>query len=1281
MRKVVSFLLILNVVFVFAQQKSFVIDWNGTKTLSTGIFKVELPAFDSGFDYNPDTGIRFTSQWPSGHINPNSVTLTNVVYAALSRSELKDLDPKTIPAKLHYSMVNSSARGRNYAYFTMRPIVKTDGTYKKIVSFTLNYNLGVVNRLTTAPQQIVNSVLSSGEWYKFYVDKTGVFKLSKSFLSSLGANLNNVDPRTIKIYGNGGAMLPYDNASNYPFDLQENAVTFVGEDDGVFDTDDYILMYAEGPTGYNVVSNTNNNIYTDKSYYFVNISPGQGKRISEMSQPSATPDVILDSYQDYQFHEIDDYNLAKMGRRWFGDRFDIEPSKTFDFDFPDLITTEPIGVNVFAAAVSEVPTSMQVRVNGTDIGTMNFGAISEQVLASESSMVTSVNASSSTVSVALDYNNSGNPGAQAYLDYISVEGTRRLVYHGEQFLFSNNTVGGLSGVVQYNMENAGSVLAVWDVTDKYNVSSITNTAGTSTFSFTDNLGSSKTYLALDASSYYEPLRDSDSSVENQNIKGTIFQNAQGQFQDVDYIIVAPAIFASQAERLAQINRNQYSLNVKVVTLDKIYTEFSSGNQDVSAIRNLVKYVYDNASAPENRIKYLCLFGDSSFDYKDRIDNNTNFVPSWHAYNSFNLTNSFVSDDFFGMMDDNEGNMNTSNKLDIAVGRILADSPQRATQLVDKLERYYSNEAYGSWRNNFVAISDDVDQDWEGVLEQTTDDVADYIVQQKPFLNATKIHSDAYLQQSSAGGDRYPDVKKDIAKALELGATVVNYFGHGGEDGLAQERIFETTDINNLRNVCKLNCFVTITCEFTKFDNPFRETAGEFIYWNPNGGSISLITTTRQIFVPVAISLNTTLDQYLFSYGSNDYPSIAEALRLTKNNPNVSLSAQRRLVFYIGDPAMKLTFPKPNIKLTAINDVPITQQVDTLKALSKVKFSGVVTDQSDTILSNYNGILSTTIYDKPIERQTLGNDGTADANGPIIMDFTTLGEIIFRGQASVTNGAFDFEFVVPRDISIPVGNGKVSFYSKTEQSNQDNTGANFDIKVGGLNESAPEDNLGPTITLYLNDESFVSGGITNEDPSLIAILEDENGINTASGIGHDIVAIIDNDETNPYVLNNYYETDLDVYTKGTVNYPFRGLDPGLHTLTLKAWDVYNNSSTAEIQFVVHDKDQELTIENVLNYPNPFIDYTEFWFSHNSSEPLDVSIQIFTVSGKLVRTLNGQTGSGDCCDLGGAGLSRSITWDGRDDFGDKIGKGVYVYKLTVKSPTLNKSVEKFEKLVIL
>jgi len=284
----------------------------------------------------------------------------------------------------------------------------------------------------------------------------------------------------------------------------------------------------------------------------------------------------------------------------------------------------------------------------------------------------------------------------------------------------------------------------------------------------------------------------------------------------------------------------------------------------------------------------------------------------------------------------------------------------------------------------------------------------------------------------------------------------------------------------------------------------------------------------------------------------------------------------------------------------------------------------------------------------------------------------LGEVIFRGQASVTNGQFSFEFIVPRDITVTEGNGKISLYSKSEAPLSDNRGYNYDIKIGGVNLNAPEDNIGPNINLYMNDENFVSGGITNEEPTLLANLYDENGINTASGI------ILDGDETNVYKLNDYYVAAIDDYKRGSLSYPLRDLSPGLHTLTLKAWDVYNNASTQDIQFVVFDKDVSLELTNVLNYPNPFVNYTEFWFNHNSSDVLDVSIQIFTVSGKLIKTINGQTNAGSKTT---SSVSRDITWDGTDDFGGKIGKGVYVYKLKVRSSSTGMQAEKIEKLVIL
>ncbi|XMO85145.1 type IX secretion system sortase PorU [Algibacter sp. AS12] len=1294
MKKTILILLLTISTVVFAQQKKYSITWGDTQILTIADFAIEVPAFDAEyFNYDLDKGLLFTHQWETDAvINEASVTISNVVYATISKSELKGLDVAKIPSELNFSLKNSLARDKKYIGLQLSPIIKEEnGRFKKVTSFQLNYKTGSnlnskVSSKFSSSKAISNSVLSSGDWYRFYIDTTGVFKLNKRFLQTLGINVNTVDPRTIKLYGHGGEMIPYANAVDYPFDVPENAIQFVGEEDGDFNDSDYILFYGQGPAGYEYFSEKSHiNCYTDKTYYYINVSSGNGKRIQSFNQPTGSVDMIIESYDDYQFHEVDDYNLISMGRRWFGDKFDVESSKEFEFDFTGLVTSEPISLKVLVATASGSSSEMKVSVNGTAVSTLGISGVTSPTLANGVTYSGNLNVDSSIIKVGLDFNNLGNPSVVGYLDYIAVEGKRALNFDGNQFLFKNKTVSSISGIGQYNITNASNLSEVWDVTDIYNVSKISNDNGDATFSFTSTLGSLKFYVAVPSSNYLEAKTDSQTTIANQNIKGAIFQNSQGAFQDIDYVIVTPNNMYNQAERLAQINRNQYGLNVKVVGLDEIYNEFSSGNQDIGAIRNMVKYVYDNASTPENRIKYLCLFGDGSYDYKDRVSGNTNIVPSWYSYNSFSLATSFVSDDFYGMMDENEGTMSSNDKLDIAIGRILADTPQRGLEMVDKVESYYIKEAYGSWRNNFVVMSDDNDSKLNGTLQATTDEIGDLVSEEKPYVNVIKIHSDAFKQESSAGGDRYPVVTSEIVSAMDNGALVINYFGHGGEDGLAEERIFLKNDITDLRNVCKLYCFVTVTCEFTRFDNPLRETAGEFTFWNKETGAIGLITTTRQVFVNFGINFNKELGQYLYSYSDDDtyedyeYPTMAEALRLAKNDPVITGNSQKSLVFFIGDPAMKLAFPKPNIRLTKINDMPIATATDTLKGLSYVKLAGEVTDVSGNLLSTYNGTLSTTIYDKEVNRKTLGNDGVSDGGGVIIMDFKTLGEIIFRGQASVTNGLFEFDFVVPKDIGIPVGFGKVSFYAKNEALSEDRTGASVNIiRIGGLNEDAPEDNTGPLVTLYMNDENFVTGGITNESPTLLAKLEDANGINTASGIGHDIVGVLDGDETNPVILNDYYQTEVDDYTKGTVSFPFKDLEPGLHTLTVKAWDVYNNSSISEIQFMVFDKDQGLVINNVLNYPNPFVNYTEFWFNHNSSEPLDVSIQIFTVTGKIIRTLNGQTSGGIKTS---SSLSRDIVWDGRDDFGDKIGKGVYIYKLKVRSSLLNKTVEKIEKLVIL
>ncbi|MEZ4839167.1 type IX secretion system sortase PorU [Flavobacterium sp.] len=1287
MKKIILLYFILYGLFSIAQNSvNIQVSWDKDNKLNLGDHHLNIPHFQqSNFFFDDVSKVILYNQKInlSTPVDENSIQVTSLTYENISQNELGDLALDKIPNDITITIKNGKARGLLQALITFSPIIKTNEGFKKVKSFVVTYNNAnnyqQRNDSLLNFNTIQNSVLATGEWYRFYVEKSGIYKISRNFLSQLGMN-TNVDPRTIKIYGNGGRMIPLLNSIEYPSDLAENAILFVGEEDGTFNPEDYILFYAEGTDNWNSECLTHLNLYEDKSYYYVTSLGGTGKRITQATQPTNPATTVFTTFDDYQFYEKDLVNIGRLGRNWFGDQFSSQTSLSVNFGFPNILTNSTIQFTVTSAAVSLSSSSLSINVGG-QTQNINFTAIPtfSSVLFSSGTAQFNIPATQD-VSIELNYNNNGVPSARGYLNYIVARATRNLIGYGKQFRFQNEAAATLIGVGEYQLSNASSIQQVWDITDIYNVTRFENT-GNQTFSFRTDLGENRKYIALEPNDYYNPSRESQSKVVNQNIKGTIFTDAQGQFQDIDYLIISPVNLASEAERLANFHRNYSGLHVKVVTLDKIYHEFSSGKQDIGAIRNLVKYVYFNASDDSKRIKYLNLFGDASFDYKDRIPNNTNIVPVFHSQNSESLLSSTMTDDFYGMMDPHEGRMTSQSNLpgfealDIAVGRMLVSSVQQAKEMVDKVIQYHDIDSYGRWRNNFTLVSDDVDDSWENQIQNGIDNLGNTINSEKPFVNVLKFHADSYVQEASAGGQRYPKLKQELLNAIQNGSLVFNYFGHGGEDQLASERIFEKTDAQNLNNQYRYPLIITVTCEFTRFDNPYRATAGEFTYWNPTGGAISLITTTRQIGVTTGQQINEEFSSFLYGYGSdsNEDSTIAEALRRAKNAYN----SQTLMVFYIGDPALKLAIPKPKIVLTKVNDVPTESSTLVFNALSKIKLSGEVRDENgDALLSNYNGDIAVQIFDKSINRTTLGNDNTRDSsNNLILMNFQTLGETIFRGNASVTNGLFEIEFIVPKDISIPVGNGRISFYAKSPNPTlQDQTGYDTSILIGGINENAPEDNIGPSVKLYMNDQSFISGGITNASPIFLAFLEDENGINTASGIGHDIVAILDGDENNPYILNDYYETELNDYTKGNVRFPFRDLAPGLHTITFRAWDVYNNPISAEIQFIVVGE-ETISLTNVLNYPNPFVNYTQFWFSHNRPfEPLDVQVQVFTITGKIIKTINQVINTEGF-------LSREITWDGRDDFGDKIGKGVYVYKLTVKSNLTNKKVEKIEKLVIL
>ena len=1274
-------LLLLLSAGALAQRGSESIEWKDLESFDIGDQQIMVPFFEGNHDFDGENLSWAKSFEINQKINEFSVNITNVRTQTIRTSDLGGLDRSQIPDYFEYSLRNALSRKRNYAQLKISPIYRDGNQYKKVLSFSYTYEFAPA-QLQLKNASFGNSVLASGNWYRFKVGKTGVNRISRSFLSNLGIDVNSIDPARIKVYGQGGTSLPLVNSDDQIFDAPEVAITVTGDGDGSFDNGDEILFYGVATDSDYVLENDSFiNPYTDDSYYYLTVDGGIGKRILPFVQPSGVPAVTYDYFYAKQHHEVDEQNIASIGRVWYGERFDFEPDQSFEFEFQNVVNRLPAVVRIATGTVADNDTSMSFTINDRVLGSSSHNGIAGQNIraASRQTLLNSnVDVASNTISIGVSYDNSGNPGASGYLDYISLEVAQSLTGVGEQFKFSVPAVVSQAGVVEYQFSNSGQINEVWDVTDVYNVRKVTNSTQNAAFSFADNGGQLKEYVAVDASDYFNVISVRDSRVANQNLKGTIFNDRSGNFRDIDYLIITPQFLESEAQRLANYHITQSNLNVKVVTLVDIYNEFSEGKQDVSAIRNFVRYVYDNASSPASRVQYLNLFGDASYDYKDRLSIRDNIVPSYLSLESTSLTASFCTDDFFAFMDDGEGTVTANNLMDIAVGRMIVSDIQEAREMVDKVISYTAEPAFNKWRNNITLIGDDVDILSDQILQENVNDLGDEIFLNRPDYNINKILLDSYQQFSTAGGPKYPDAVNDIKDAFEQGSLVVNYFGHGNEDGLAAEFVITQSLVENLRNPNTLPLFITVTCEFTRYDNPLRVSGGELAYLNPQGGVIASFSTNRLIFVNVGSSFNNIIDQYIFGYDNVEPVSMAEALRLSKTDPRFQSISTRRVIAFIGDPALKLASPKPRVILSTVNGNPIATSTDVLRALDRVSLGGEVRTVSGNRINDYNGNLFVTVFDKNISRETLANDGTRDtalAGDPIVvLPFDQLGEALFRGQATITNGEFEFDFIMPRDTQIPIGAGRVSFYAKRDNLPEDQNGYSQDIQVGGINRNAPADDLGPEVELFMNDTNFVSGGITDNDPFLLAFLSDDNGINTSSGIGHDITGILDSDETNPFILNDYYEADEDDFTKGKVYFPLRDIEPGLHTLKVTAWDTYNNSSMNEIQFVVSESDGvELT--RVLNYPNPFSTYTEFWFNHNRPfEPLDVQVQVMTVSGKVVWSKNQSiTTTGF--------TSREITWDGRDDFGQRLGKGVYIYKITVKSTLTNKSASKVEKLVIL
>ncbi len=1157
----------------------------------------------------------------------------------------------------------SNFRKSNFMNFELVPLRKNPqtGEIEKLVYFEYKIKYIEKNQAKSNPKYASSSKLSNGSWYKMKISEPGMYKLSYSQLVDMGfSNMSSIG-----VFGYGG-LLSKTAGDVIADDIPERPIYKVDvNSNSIFDNGDYLLFYAEGPNTIDYSSTLATHQfhnYSEYAYYFVS---DQGSSMTTVDLASLSDyDYNVTTYDDYKFLENDSVNLMHSGRTMYWREFDYYLTHNFSLNIPNVSLSDSVDINVNLAAKSSVLSYFDLYLNGILQNRLNISSVSgtatDWYARTNSYRWFKIKPTSDNFTFSISYTKTAT-NSKGWLDNISIQLRRKLIMDSGFLCFRDVESVEVGKSAKYNISNVVAGTVIWDISNRFSVNKIVNgnySAGS--YSFIADASTLHEYVAFNPNaSFPSPIYAGQSDV------GPVANQNLHSLQPADLIIVSHPDFYSQGEGIKALHEQYDDMSVIITTPQRIYNEFSSGTPDVSAIRNFVKMLYDKAGSADELPMNLLLLGDGSYDNLSNDPSVSNFILTYESESSLAPVSSFVSDDFYVFLDNGEGSISGAHDMDMGVGRIPVKTAEEATDFLNKLRSYYSPISYGNWKNNLLLIADDA-EGGETIHQTQSNTLATQIETDYPVFNIDKIFLDDYEQISTVQGHRYPDVNQAINDNINNGVLVVNWIGHGNQNGWAHESVLTLSMIKTWQNRDKYPIFVTATCEFSPFDHHTIVSGGEEVLLNPDGGGIALFTTTRLAFATSNASLSYKFYKNIFAIGiDSKINTIGLSVTYAKNLQGSDTN--KRVFALLGDPAMRPSVPLHEAFTTKINGVAVESFTDTISAMSEVRFDGVIKNPDGTIATDFTGLIYPVVYDKRMDYSTRGNDGYSP------LDYTAQKNMIFRGKASVVNGIFNFSFIVPVDIAYFYDAGKVSYYA---HNNSDTEAHGYDKSfiIGGTSDNPIVDNDGPIIELYMNDEQFVPGGITDENPLMLAQISDESGINTVgSGIGHDITLIYDANTANAIVLNKFYESATDDYTSGEVNYPMSELALGPHTLTVKAWDVLNNSSEAVTDFIVANS-SELVIDHIFNYPNPFSTNTSFYFDHNQPfVNLDVIIQVFTVSGKHIKTIE--------TDVMTTGYrSNPIMWDGKDEFGDKLAKGVYVYKVKVKSPT-GAVVDKFEKLVIL
>lgn len=1105
------------------------------------------------------------------------------------------------------------------------------------------------------------SVLSNGTWYKFAVDKEGIYKITYSDLEKAGVAVSQIDPRKIRIFGNEGGMLPQLNSAMRPIDLQENHIKVVGEEDGKFNSGDYILFFAQGPDKYTFnidegIYDLEKNKYAKENFYFLTISDQNGLRISPIpNMGSSYPQI--ESYNTFSYFENEEINLLHSGREWFG-RLNLNGELNFLAPYTNLYKNGELKVYAEVMAQSTTASSFTIKLNNYEIGSISLdsifdynqyryrytarGKMNDAIFSAESSSITG---EENGISINIKFNAGNASLSRGYFNRLLLQAELSLQYDSKPLIFSS--IRSIEhGIVTYNITNTSADLMLWNVTEHGKSFEQEFLKQNSAISFGALSSTLQKYALFNPQDLTTPTYIG--TVENQDIKGLAAP---------DLLIVTHPDFKNASQKLAEYKAASEKYAVQLVTTENIFNEFSSGRTDITAIRDYIKYLFNKSPG---KLKYVLLVGKGSYDYMGYGENNTNFIPIYQSYNSLYPLKTYSSDDYYGFLEDHEGewpeNFDDDHTLEVAVGRLPVTTLEEANQVVDKIINYSSNaETLGDWRTKVLFVADDGDGN---LHNKQANDLAEYVDASITDLQVKRLFLDDFKQTTTATGQESVDAREALRRQINEGTLIVNFTGHGGERQWMDEKILDYEFIDQLSNKTKLPLFVTATCEFGRHDDPMFKSGGERLVLHPTGGGIALVTTSRPVYASSNYFLNNAF--YKGYKQLQDQPfTVGDLFLHTKNNSLNGIN--NRNFSLLGDPSVRLQAPQ--LKIAILN----SEEIDTLRSYQRVKIAGEIKNSTGTRASWFNGEAKVVLTDKPVSKRTRGDEYEKTAP----FSYTERSSTVFRGSVSVSAGYFESTFIVPQDIDHKLGNGELHIYAFDVKNNFD-AADSYALILGGTDENQATDTEGPKIKAFLGDTTFNNGDIVSQNVLLLLHLTDESGINiTGRSLNSEITATFEGER---FVLNEYYTSKKDDFKSGWVAFPMENIKAGVYTMKISGTDIYNNMSVVSVDFVVGDG-KSFVIEELVNIPNPVMESTLIIFTHNrTGEAMDGELIIYDSQGAKIYTLEFETEVGQV-------RHKVLEWDRRKANGTKLEPGIYYYNINVRSKLDGAKAGKFQKLIIL